>query len=352
MGRRELTGGEWLLIRVSVQIDVAFVQDNVTGWAPVTHLGHLAARLCGGRAVALPAAPSRVERFLNMRRRRIGPPREALLAILRSPSDVAKLRAMPEFRSGYRQVAAWVIDSFLHEWLPSATSLRDLDLIAVMRPNDEAVFARAAPGRVIFLGWGSDVLDMGCGADARSVDVLRLGRQPREWDDDAVSGAACSNAGLRFAGRPPVLDDPAENQRAIMEALAGARFVIAHSNLAAPVSYTHHLEEYLTARWTDSLACGAIVAGVQPHGDASMTRLLWPGAVLDFDRIDLAHNVAALAEARAIWSPEDAAANHREALVRLDWRWRLAELLARLGLDMPPVLAADLMRLRSLAALS
>ena len=332
-------------------IDVAFVQDSSPGWAPVTHLGHLAARLFGGRALALSAAPSRTVRIINLRRRRTGPPSEALLAILRSPADVAQLRAMPEFRSGYRQVAAWVIDSFQHDWLPPAASLRDLDLIAVMRPNDEAVFARSAPGRVMVLGWGSDVLDMGSGADTRAVDVLRLGRQPPEWDDDAVSGGACSDAGLRFAGRPPLLDDPAANQRAIMAALAGARFVIAHSNLSAPAPYTHRSEEYITARWTDALACGAIVAGVQPRGDASMARLLWPGAVLDFDRIDLVHNVAALAEARATWGPEDAASNHLEALVRLDWRWRLTELLARLGLEIPPALEADLARLRSLAAL-
>lgn len=332
-------------------IDVAFVKNDSPGWAPVIHLAHLAARLFGGRALALPAVPSRVGKFINLRRRHIGPPSETLLAILRSPAEFTNLRAMPEFRSGYRQVAAWVIDSFHYDWLPPAASLRDLDLIAVMRPNDEAVFARPAPGRVVVLGWGSDVLDMGSGAGTRAVDVLRLGRQPPEWDDDTVSSAACSNAGLRFAGRPPLLDDPAENQRAIMAALAGARFIIAHSNLAAPAPYTHRSEEYITARWTDSLASGAIVAGVQPRGDASMARLLWPGAVLDFDRIDLAHNVAALAEARAVWKPEDAATNHFEALIRLDWRWRLTELLTRLGLDMPPALAADLARLRSLAAL-
>lgn len=330
---------------------MAFVQDNSPGWAPVTHLGHLAARLFGGRTLALPAAPSRVGKLINLRRRRIGPHSEVLLVILRSPADFSKLRAIPEFRYGYRQIAAWVIDSFQHDWLPPAASLRDLDLIAVMRPNDEAVFSRLAPGRVMVLGWGSDVLDMGSGADSRAVDVLRLGRQPPEWDNDTISDAACSNAGLRFAGRPPLLERPDENQRAIMAALAGARFVIAHSNLAAPAPYTHRSEEYITARWTDSLACGATVAGVPPRGDASMARLLWPSALLEFDRIDLAHNVAALAEARAIWNPEDAASNHLEALMRLDWRWRLAELLAQLGLDMPPLLAADLTRVKSLVAL-
>jgi hypothetical protein len=143
------------------------------------------------------------------------------------------------------------------------------------------------------------------------------------------------------------LDDPAEIQRAIMTAMAGARFVIANSNLAAPAPYTHRTEEYITARWTAALACGAIVAGVQPSGDASMARLLWPGAVLDFDRIDLNQDVAALAEARAVWAPKDAVHNHPKALARLDWRWRLAELLARLGLDIPSLLAADLARLKS-----
>ena len=335
-----------------MEIDVAFLGDNSPGWAPVTHLGHLAARLLGGRTLNLSARPSRVEKLLNLQRRRVGPSNETLLAILRSPAEFAILRAMPAFRSEYRQIAVWVIDSFQHDWIPSAASLRDLDLIAVTRPNDVSIFSRKAPGRVFVLSWGSDVLDMGSGTEIREVDVLRIGRQPPEWDDDNLSKVICSNARLRFAGRPPLLSDPARNQMAIMAALAGTRFTIAHSNLAAPAPYTHRSEEYITARWTDALACGAIVAGIQPRGDESMDNLLWPGAVLDFDRIDLAHNVAALAEAAKGWSALDAVNNYRKALMQLDWRLRLLELVDRLGVDTPPKLASDIARLKVAASLN
>lgn len=315
----------------------------------MTHLGNLAARLLGGRIVTLPHPPTRPWRLLNLRRRQLGPQNETLLAILRSPADITRLRAAPEFKSGYRQVAVWIIDSFQHDWLPPSASLRDFDLIAITRPNDEAVFKRAAPGRVIVLGWGSDVLELGSGAAFRSIDVLRLGRQPPEWEDDAATGAALSRLGLRFAGRPPLMSDPTTNHQVIMTALRNTRFVIAHSNLASPAPYTHKTEEYITARWTDALACGAVVAGVQPRGDASMADLLWPGAVLDFDRVDFAHNISALAEACAIWTPEIAAFNYKQALSRLDWRLRLAELLRQLDIDPPSTLKLELLQLKDLA---
>ena len=89
---------------------------------------------------------------------------------------------------------------------------------------------------------------------------------------------------------------------------------------------------------------GAVVAGVQPFGDASAEDLLWPGATLDFDRIDLSHNLAALSEAVADWSPAIARRNHRRALRQLDWRWRIKTLAERLDLENPE-LASELARL-------
>ncbi len=120
-----------------------------------------------------------------------------------------------------------------------------------------------------------------------------------------------------------------------MEYYARSRFLIAHSNLAAPAPYTHPEKAYLTGRWTDALACGAIVAGLAPHEDAGAAELFWPGATLDFDRIDLGSNVAQLADAVAGWAPEMAAMNHRQSLIRLDWRWRFAALAERLGFRAP-----------------
>jgi hypothetical protein len=228
--------------------------------------------------------------------------------------------------------------------IPNRQAFNGIDFVAVMRPNDAEVLERASGRPVLVLPWGADVLDLGTDRGVRPVDVLRVGRQPPAWNDDAASARSCEAAGLRFAGRPPFSSDPAENQRNMLEAYAGAKFVLAHTNRSGNDDYTHPREEYITARWTDALAAGATVAGVQPRSDLSMEAVLWPEATLDFDRVDLARNVAALREATASWSPERAALNHRKALERLDWRWRLDELARQFGAA-PSALAADLARL-------
>ena len=145
----------------------------------------------------------------------------------------------------------------------------------------------------------------------------------------------------------PLAANPIDNHRLVVHAGTQARFVIAHSNLAAPAPYTHPTEEYITSRWVDSIAAGARVAGVQPRGDKTMQRLLWPGAVLDFDRIDLKHNLAALSEARAAWRPEDAILNYTKSLAHLDWRWRIAELFERLDESLPSTLQAELQEIET-----
>jgi hypothetical protein len=120
-----------------------------------------------------------------------------------------------------------------------------------------------------------------------------------------------------------------------MEYYRRARFVVAFSNLAAPAPHTHPTKAYFTGRWTDALANGAVVAGIHPTEDAGVGDLLWDGALLSFDRIDLAGNLEVLARAARDWTPEVAWRNHRLALERLDWRWRVRDVAAWLGLDAP-----------------
>jgi hypothetical protein len=70
---------------------------------------------------------------------------------------------------------------------------------------------------------------------------------------------------------------------------------------------------------------------------------------VDFDRIDLDANIETLREAAAAWTPEDARRNHREALVRLDWRWRFKALAERMEIR-APLLDAEIARLRAAIA--
>jgi hypothetical protein len=317
-----------------MKIDVLYTHEASPGWAPITHMARLAAESFGGKSLAFDSDyPARLRRLLDLRARKQGTSDAGLCAILRAPSEMLLLRRSEYFRKAYAFVAIWIIDSFRHEHLPPRRAFADLDFVGYMRPNDETVYRRMAGRRAHLLGWGSDVLRYGSERGDRGIDVLRVGRQPPEWDDDLATTNACKDFGLAFRGRPPLQTDPAKNQLCVMEAMSHARFVIAHSNVSAPSYYTHPTAEYLTARWTDALACGATVAGSQPNSDRSMTAILWPGATLHFDRIDLRHNLQALQAAKLEWTPGIARRNYLNALRRLDWRWRFKKIADQFGIS-------------------
>src|SRR4051795_9364264 len=96
-------------------------------------------------------------------------------------------------------------------------------------------------------------------------------------------------------------DDATANQTALMRRLAEVKFTLAFSNSVSPASYTHPTRQYLTGRWTDSLASGAVVAGILPDCDAT-DELLWPGATLDLGTTDRGLGIERLAAAVDSWT--------------------------------------------------
>ena len=272
-----------------------------------------------------------------------------MIYLSKSPADLHQLVSLDMLSLRRQFCAVWIIDSFWTEWAPSKQVMRHFDLVAYTHKGDAEFYERLVPGRSRYLPWGTDALDLGSASGQRSVDVLRVGRQPDEWEHDAHSLTMCAKAGLQFSGRPPFVPDtsadPSAGHKALTGHYADTKFVIAHSNLVAPGPNTHPKKEYLTARWLDALAAGATVSGVHPYTDASSEDLLWPGATLDFDRVDLQHNVETLRDAVQAWTPEIAQEHHQQALRRLDWRWRFNSLGEALSLKSPK-LEADLRRLQ------
>lgn len=318
------------------RIDVAIPPGAATGWAPIFRLGHLAADLFGGQIVHYPTDyPGKLQKAWGLRPRRSGGEDAGLLALLFGPSDISKLRQSMAFRQGYRFVIGWIIDSFWEDRNVRGIDFNGIDLLCIIRRDEEDYYRRQVGDRVLALNWGSDVLGLGNGQGDRPVDLLRLGRQPQDWDDDARSAEMADKFGLSFAGRPPQLPDPVENQRGIMQAYGSAKYLVAHSNLTSVEPNTHKTKEYITGRWTDALAAGCSVAGVQPRNDSSYRDLLWPGATLEFDRVDLRHNMAAVAEAVAAWTPRQAEQNYRMSLQRLDWRHSLKRIADRMSVSSP-----------------
>jgi hypothetical protein len=140
-----------------------------------------------------------------------------------------------------------VIDRRATRW----TSIRNA--MFVTEREDLNTWHRMMYAPADWLPWGSDVLNLGSPYLVRKIDLLRFGRQPRNWDDDLINAQLCQSLG-----------DATDNQRGLMELLSKQKFGSALSNRVSPGTQTRPTREYITGRWTDPLASGATVAGVPP----------------------------------------------------------------------------------------
>jgi hypothetical protein len=221
---------------------------------------------------------------------------------------------------------------------------RVFDHVFVTEREDLDTWRDMIRAPVEWLPWGSDVLDLGSANPMRRLDLLRLGRQPFEWEDDESSVRICHSRNLTFHGRPPYFDDASDNERALMKILTDTKFVLAFANLVNPGAQTHPSREYLTARWTDALAAGATVAGIPPRSE-SVRSLLWPEALLDVGTVKRDEGLEVIAQAVRKWTSDRARLNYLKSLERLDWRWRFEKIAGALAVDSRP-LSRELARLR------
>ena len=198
---------------------------------------------------------------------------------------------------------------------------RPFDHIFITLEEDVAAWSEAMKTPTTCLAWGSDVLRLGVTKVDRVWDLARIGRQPPEWEDDENTKKRCAEKQLSFHGRVNGRDTAEKNQNALKDLYQQTKYLLAFSNSVDLSLYTHPTRQYITARWTDSLACGAIVAGIVPN-EPSIKRLLWDGATLDLKSIKINEGLQVIAEAAKTWKPEQAINNHQLALERLDWRWR------------------------------
>jgi hypothetical protein len=130
-----------------------------------------------------------------------------------------------------------------------------------------------------------------------------------------------------------------------MGSLSKTKFALAFSNRANPTIQTHPAREYITGRWTDSLASGTTVAGIPPRSE-TVQSLMWPEALLDLGTVDQTEGLKVIASAVGEWTPERAQLNYVRSLETFDWRWRLNTLADALGIHSPK-LDDELARLKS-----
>jgi hypothetical protein len=318
------------------------------GWDPINHMVRLATELLEAEQVDLPpGGPSSLDRLLAVlsgRRRVRGG--ERCLLVCASPSDLNRVLDIERWRSRFEVLGAWVIDSFGVEIIPrTIRRARPFDHLFVTGAEDVERWSELTRTPTTCLPWGSDVLRLGSANGRRELDLLRVGRQPPAWDDDAATARAAAAVGISFHPRPDGQGlSPFENQRLLMQKYSNAKFALAFSNIANPTPFTHPHRQYLTGRWVDALASGAVVAGVCPR-EPSIERTLWPSATLELTGVDLGRGLREIAAALPTWHAGIATENHAWSLRRLDWRWRFEALALRFG-EVPARLRRELAALR------
>lgn len=319
---------------MNTNFDVIFSHPGGRGWGSIEVLAELASRELNGRLIKFDASGGdSILKLARGFRPRLRGGKRKLLVIAPSPAHLSAVLELGPWLSRYCYVAGWVIDSFWTDRIPRvARTGHYFDHVYVTDPDDVAIWQSRIQGMVSCLPMGTDALEANRVSTSKTVDVQRVGRQPAEWEDDDAVGTDATKRGLIFVGRPAFGSDDTQSQVLQSEAMAAARYVLAFSNRVNPTNYTHPTREYVTARWVDSLAAGAVVAGIAPNSAAAKL-LLWPGACLELGTTDRVAGLEIIAKARDSWSPRDAAFNRQEALRRLDWRHRLKTIANDLTLD-------------------
>jgi hypothetical protein len=307
-------------------IQVVYTNPGGEGYHCVFHMARLAAELLNGKLVVVqPGYPKATDKlsgiFLPRKRSR-----SSCLLICPSPADLSSILLVQDWRRTFSRIVAWVFDSFWTTWIPPwVRAARIFDHVFVTEQEDLNTWRHMVHAPVDWLPWGSDVLNLGSSNPSRQIDLLRFGRQPREWDDDLTNGELCQSLGINFHGRPQSFSDATDNERGLMGMLSKTKFTLAFSNRVSPGTQTHPKREYITGRWTDSLAAGATVAGVPPISE-SVQSLLWPEALLDIGTVNQTEGLKVIGSMVRAWTPDRAQLNYIRSLETLDWRLRFKAL--------------------------
>lgn len=293
--------------------------------------------------------PSNTKKILSVLRQRTqnGAGDEICLLVCTGPSDLSAVLNIENWRKRFRYLAAWIIDSFWFEHIPKSIRLRNpFDHIFVTSLEDVDRWRAITGVSCTWLPWGTDALGLGRGGGLRDWDLMRVGRQPPEWEDDTAAASAAELLGIRYRGRPESSGlNALQNQTMMMKAYGASKFTLAFSNAVNCDPNNHPTREYLTGRWVDALACGSTVAGVAPKG-ANSDALLWAGATLELGGVRRSAGLQVVATALRHWTPRIAEMNHQMALRQLDWRWRFKSLADVCGLH-PARLTRDLLLLEA-----
>ena len=316
---------------------ILYTRPSSPGWHPITTMVRLAAELFDAQLIEVPETPSsgRLRSLRGVLPRRRGT--EDLLVIAPKPQHLGAVLDLDT--TSFGRVVGWTIDSMWVEHLPRvARAGRWFDALAITDGDLVDEWSARTSTRVDWVPIGADALgvDRRSFGDDRSVDLLRVGRQPSAYRDDDRTAVEATSRGLVVSPPPPMPAEAGDKARARGDAFRSSKATLAFTTLVGDEAWTHPTVEYLTPRWTEALANGAVVFGRLP-ACRSASELLWPGATVEIPPDDLAAGLDAVDAFARSWSPDLAVDLHRRALERLDWRYRFVQLAALLEVGPAPL---------------
>jgi len=205
---------------------------KVAGWQPVSHMIELASKLLKAPIIYMPDTASNL-RVLSgyFKGRRKSPRNPDALVIVPNVQHLRWFMSNDEYRAAYNTIAVWVIDSFNTLFIPKYQLQRFYDLLFITNEYDQEEYIHKTGVDTKVLTWGSDVLGLGGCSNNKEIDLLRIGRQPDEWENDEITLSISMELGLNYHGRPPS-EGNTESQfkNLIKNYYRKSKLVLAHTN--------------------------------------------------------------------------------------------------------------------------
>lgn len=314
------------------------------------HIQAALTRLTGAELLVLPEhhrSPARWVRLLDVLRGRW---RGGEVGVLLAPAaaDLQALRVVPNWRRRFAVLAAYVFDSWYTEWFTVESRLFDVIFVSRIEDVDPV---RARTGRPVhYVPFGTDVVAAGphVAAGDRPTDLLVYGRQPPAYGYEVLKRYPAP-ADLRVRLNVPFDPDPDRNQHNLFEAAGSAKFALGFCNSVHYYAGLPPKSPFITFRWVDNLAAGAIMVGRVPRPAGFEQVVGWGGAYVDLPD-DPGAGLEVVAECKRRYHPSTGLRTHYQSLVRNDWRLRLREMFRAMGVPVTPVLGRELARHAEYAA--
>lgn len=327
------------------------------GWVAIDELAYLLRDYFGAELLSSPRTSDHwLRRATNRARTRFEPLQapggDVLIVVAHAPDDLAMVSAIPDVRSKYRRLYAFVTDSYFQSGFLPETAL--FDAITVTAHEDMAYPAGRFGTTVHQLYQGVDAMRWAPRqAHARDIDMIAFGRTPPSYHrclvdrfHDAGSPYLYLHSPLGHLTGPQV-----QPERAMLfKLLHRTRISLAFHLMVEPQG-DRPRSMMVTSRWLESLLSGCIVAGKRPISRMADDMLNWPGATVELadDPREASDELVALLQ-----QDEHLRAQRRQNIAQTvrqhDWRYRIEAMCQLFDLPVPLALKEDLARLQALAA--